>query len=329
MKNWLLYAIIGTGVGVACHQQKNGATETILLDQVESHALKQIRLGDGVPLDIDISVRWHIENIEAFKANYGTPGRYDSLVLSPRQYEIVSQVSNSFEDVDEVFTKERDTYIDAVKNALSNQLAEDGISIKEVIVSRLTFPTAYTEAKENLGMQEQKLALIESEKLLALENAKAKEARAKADGNVRKAEAIMEGDVAEITAGTEKLRRMQTLAKAETESQVLKLRANAEAEKNRIMALAEADRLNKLADVDLNKTLKLKEQELMKEKEMDALALAKEKNLAELCAENPKYASFLISKELASKVQIAVLPSDDGGIFNTMLNQQMLTTKAD
>ncbi|MGB0429644.1 MAG: SPFH domain-containing protein [Bacteroidia bacterium] len=325
MKNWLFYALIGIGLFAACHKQ-NTPKSNILLDQVNAHVLEKVRLGDGVPLDLQVSVRWHIENIENFTNNYGSPARFDSLVLSPRQFEIVSQVSNTFEDVDQVFTKERDTYIDAVKEALSAELGEDGITIKEVIVSQIKFPMAYTEAKEKIGMQEQKLALIENEKLLAIENAKAQEEKAKAEGEVRKAKAVMEGDVAEITAETEKLRRLQTLAKAETEAQVTKLRASADAERNKIMAGAEADRLRQLASVDIDKQKQLKEQELLKEKEMNALAIAKEKDLAKMCADNPQYASFLISKELASKVSIAVLPSDDGGIFNTMLNQQIATT---
>ena len=77
----------------------------------------------------------------------------------------------------------------------------------------------------------------------------------------------------------------------------------------------------------MEKQQKLKEQEITKQKELNALAVQKEKDLASLCIDNPQYASFLISKELASKVQIAVLPSDDGGIFNSMLQQQMVTTK--
>lgn len=324
MKRWLLYAFACLAMA-ACHEQNNSKTSQFLLDQVNTSVLSKVRLGDGVPIDLNVSVRWHIDDYENFAKNYGSPSRYDSLILSPRQYEIVSQVSNTFNDVDKVFTQDRDLYINAVKAALSKQLAEVGISIKEVIIPKIIFPVEYTEAKEKIGMQEQRLALIENEKLLAIENAKAKEEKAAAEGKVRIAEAKMEGDVSKINAETEKLTRMQTLAKAETQAQVVKLNAAAEAEKNKILAAAEAERMRQLASADLEKSQKLKEQDINKEKELNALALAKEKDLAELCATNPKYASFLISKELASKVQIAVLPADDGGIFNTMLNQQLVT----
>jgi hypothetical protein len=38
--------------------------------------------------------------------------------------------------------------------------------------------------------------------------------------------------------------------------------------------------------------------------------------------ENPAYASFMVNKELASKVQIAVLPSgSDANVFGDLLKQ--------
>lgn len=329
MKHWLLYAFIGLGVAVACHNQNNNvSTNNFLLDQVNTSSLSDIRLGDGVPLSIQLSVRWHIDNADAFTLNYGSPQRFDSLILSPRQYEIVSQISNQFEDVDRVFTQERDVYIDALKEGLASQLGEEGIVIREVIVSQITFPSEYTAAKEKIGMQEQRLALIENEKLLALQQAKAQEQKAKADGQVRMAQAKMEGEVSEINAQSEKLKRLNTLARAETDAQVLKLKAAAEAERQKLMAGSEADRQRQLAAADLDKQQKLADQEINKQKELDALALQKEKDFANLCVENPQYASFLISKELASKVQIAVLPSEDGGIFNSMLQQQLVSIPA-
>lgn len=327
MRNWLIYAFIGLGLAVACHKQQNIKTADILLDQVNHATLNQIRLGDGVPLNVQLSVRWHIDNLDLFKATYGSPKRFDSLILYPRQNEIVSQISNGFEDVDEVFGTERDTYIAALKGGLSEQLADDGISIKEVIVSSISFPAQYTEVKEKIGMQEQKMALIENEKLLSIRNAQAQEERAKAEGSVRIAQAKMDGDVSKINAETEKLTRLNTLAKAQTQAEVTKLNAKAEAERQKLMAGAEAERQRQLAAVDLEKQQKLKDQDVKKVKDMDELAYTKEKDLASLCANNPKYASFLISKELASKVQIAVLPSEDGGIFNSMLQQQMVDNR--
>lgn len=63
----------------------------------------------------------------------------------------------------------------------------------------------------------------------------------------------------------------------------------------------------------------LREQEVQKQREIDMLAIEKDKTIAQLCATNPSYASFLINRELASKVQIAVLPTGADTSFLTSL----------
>ena len=229
MKPWHFYALLAL-VFTSC--RSNSSSSSFLLDQVSNSHFTNIRLGDGVPLALTMSVRWHINDKEVFTANYGSPKRFDSLIFLPRQQELVGQVSNSFPNVDDVFGNERQAYIDAIKTRLQEQLAEEGLDIKEVVLSEIVFPTEYTAAKEQLGMQYQKLALIENEKKLTIENAKAKEERAKAEGSVRIAEAKMAGDVSKITAETEKHRRLQSLAQAQTEAEVSKLRAQADAAKN-------------------------------------------------------------------------------------------------
>ena len=46
--------------------------------------------------------------------------------------------------------------------------------------------------------------------------------------------------------------------------------------------------------------------------------------LAKMLQNNPTYASFLVNKELASKVEIAVFPSDAGkNVFGEFLNQKI------
>jgi len=57
-----------------------------------------------------------------------------------------------------------------------------------------------------------------------------------------------------------------------------------------------------------------------KQRQLDQVAVAKEKALAVLTAENPTYAAYLVNRELASKVQIAVLPlGTESGVLGNML----------
>jgi hypothetical protein len=53
---------------------------------------------------------------------------------------------------------------------------------------------------------------------------------------------------------------------------------------------------------------------------LDDLAVARDRETAKVYAANPAYASFLVNKELASKVQIAVLPlGTDSGVLGNII----------
>jgi len=49
--------------------------------------------------------------------------------------------------------------------------------------------------------------------------------------------------------------------------------------------------------------------------------------MAKLCTSNPEYANFLVNKEIASKIQIAVLPSGTNGSMVDNLLQNSLNKK--
>ena len=124
-----------------------------------------------------------------------------------------------------------------------------------------------------------------------------------------------------------KNRRQIELARAETERQVSEMKARTEAKRRELLAEADLKKEKdlKLLAVDHQRDLQKLEEE--KERSMYRVALDKELEQAKLCAENPNYASFLVSRELASKVQIAVLPSDgSGNIFNDILRQSFTQT---
>ena len=59
---------------------------------------------------------------------------------------------------------------------------------------------------------------------------------------------------------------------------------------------------------------------VLHQRKLDKVAMEKEMDYAKLCTENPTYATFLVNKELASKVQIAVLPTGtDGGMIRSLM----------
>ena len=100
---------------------------------------------------------------------------------------------------------------------------------------------------------------------------------------------------------------------AETEARVLYRRTKAEVERQRLLTRHEVERRQELNRVDIDK-----------QKQLDQVAITREKGLALLTAENPSYAAYLVNRELASKVQIAVLPlGTESGVLGNMLQSTL------
>ena len=293
-------------------------------DQVFNTQLNQIRLGDGVPLNLAVSVRWRIEDMVGFHAQFSAPNAFDSLVLRPRQLEIASNVANTYPSVDSVFGPHRHEFIDEVKGTLLENLGEDGIKIKEVIISGIGFPQAYTRAMEEAGTKAQELALIQQQNVVDLEQAKARKKTEEANGEVAITQAKVQGELQKIQTKTEESRRSIELAKAETQRQVAEMQAKVDAKRVELLALAELKKKRDLNDLDVQKKRDLQKAEVEKLKDLDKVEFERQIELAKLCTENPVYASFLVNKELASKVQIAVLPNQtDGNVFGELLKTGM------
>lgn len=318
-------------------QQTSEAPKTVSKDLVQNAFLRGVRLGDGVPLSLNLYVRWRINDVAAFEEQFDRPTHFDSLILHPREYELAANVAHSFPSVDSVFTVDRQAFIDEVKNSLLAELGEEGITIKEVIVSDLVFPQTFTDAMEKVALNERELERIRQQKLVDLAEAEARKERAESEGLIAIAEAQAEGELQKITAQTEQSRRATEVARAETEAQLTEKRAEADAKRIELLAAAEREKLAELNKIDVQKRRDLDlaemdkrraEQELEVEKirGLDQLETDKELELARICMDNPAYASFLVNRELASKVQIAVLPSGtDANIFGDLFKNGLAT----
>jgi regulator of protease activity HflC (stomatin/prohibitin superfamily) len=302
---------------------------------ITKSSLANVRLSDGIPLKIDLSTRWVIEDMEDFKIQFKTTGNYDSLILLPKQLELANSVSIQFLSVDSVFTTQRHAFIAELKTYLTTNLSENGIKINDVIISNIEFPQSFTQAKELLALQEQELERIKKQSVLDSVNNIAHRQRAIAQGEVNIEQAKIDAELEKINAETEKTRRASMLAKAETQKQVNEKNAESEKRRQILMAQADAERQELYAQKEVDKQRKLKDLEIQRLKELDQLAFEKIKKndelqyandvqMAELCSKHPAYAQYLVNQELAKNVQIAVLPSEfEGNVFSGLLNKQV------
>lgn len=293
-------------------------------DKVHNNMISGVRLGDGVPLNLSINVRWKIENVKIFEKQFQSVDNFNELILKPRMKELISNVSYEFESVDSVFSNQRQDYIDEVKDKLLNRLGEESVNIKEVILVDILFPKTYTDAMEKKGLQQQELERIRIQNVMDLEKSNANRKRAEADGKVAIAQAEAQGRLEKIQAKTEESRRSIELARAETAKQVSKKRSEAEAERKRIMAKADLAQQEDIKNLEVQKVRDLARAELDHKKQLVALEFDEQMKMANLCKENPTYASFIVNRELAAKVDIAILPTgSDPTVFTDVINHRM------
>ena len=312
-----LVALLAVGCG-------KGAPEVANRDYVHQTEIKDVRLGDGVPLSLSLAIRWRIEDGKAFSKQFVDPEQYAKLVFDTKAQELAGKIANTYASVAAVFKPEREKFVQQVKETLTQRLAESGIQVKEVIIAQMLFPKNFTDALEVTATKDLELARIREKNVIDLEQAKAEQSQAQAEGQVQVEKAKIEGKVAEINAQTEDKRRLSQVAKAETEGQVLERRTKSEVERQRLLAQREVEKQRELNRVDLERQTNLKDLELKKQKEFDQVQITKEKELATLTAGNPAYATFLVNRELASKVQIAVLPlGTESGVLGNIIQHSL------
>lgn len=323
----LVYALLL--LMVSCQQEEISevvveAAPMTSVDKIHKRVLPGIRLGDGVPLQLDIAIRWNVTELTLFSEQFSDVGQFHDLILTPRALEITKKISNDFNSVDSVFSTQRNNYINVIKESLLNGLGEPGIEIKEIILADVGFPSSYTKVMEEASLKQRELERIRLQNIVDVEQSAADKLRAEAEAKVAIAQAEADGRIQKIKAKMEESRRKSELAKAETQTQVEKLKVAAEAEKRKLMANAELDKQQKLKDLEIERQSELDQLAVEKERAMNNNELAREARFAQICTEHPTYASYVVNKQLASKVDVAFLPtSTDPNIFTNLIKAKL------
>ncbi len=337
----------------SCIKSEQDSEVSIPFDFIKDHVMEaklaQLRLADGAPISVDLTYRWKVANVDSFRQSFEGVRAFDSLVLKARAREIADLQTVKFLTIDSVFTTQREEYVEAIRTELQLNLGGNEAIIKEVIVTNLSFPTRYTHALEDISLKKKEIERINQQSLVDKAAAEAQRKNTVAQGKVSIAKAEAQGRLEKIKAGTESSRRASQLAQAETQKQVQELQALAEARKRQIHTDVEIDKERKQMDLVLenqkatqemqllqsqkqfdqelrNSEIKAsQEQMLARQKRLDEFDL--EVNFASLCKENPTYANYLVTKELASKVEIAILPTGtEMAVFEDMIKNTMNTT---
>lgn len=267
-----------------------------------------------MPLQLGLNLRWKVDDGLSFYNQYESKEFYQAQVIIPRSMEIVRSVAHEFESVDSIFNQQQTKFKERTKAQLLKELTEKSISFKEVIITNIGFPKTYTDAMEAAGLRQQELERIDQQKLIAIAEAASEKEKAKANAEVQIARAEAERRIQKIRAQTEETRRKTELAKAETRAQIERKNGRVEADKKRM-----------LVQVDLDKQKDLKQIETNHQRSLNKVELEKQVEMAEVYQSNPKYASFLVNRELAGQVDIAVIPQGtDANVFGNFLKQTIV-----
>jgi len=297
----------------ACNKDSKPAFQN-QKDNIFQYKVYDARLGDGVPVGVSISLRWKVEAPQLFFDQYESKDTFQKFVLLPRSIELVRNTAHKFESVDSIFNQQQEAFIDSIRERLLINLPDEGISVKEVIVTNVAFPPTYTKAMEEKGLRQQELERIDQQSLIALASSKAQEKKAKADAEVEIARANAQKRIEKIKAQTEETRRKTELAKAETQAQIDRKKGQVIADKKRM-----------LVQVEIEKQRDLDRQKIHQKRELDKVELERQMDIAQVYQGNPTYATFLVNKELAAKVDIAVIPSGtDANVFGNFLKQTIV-----
>lgn len=327
----LIFGVMLTSCLESEQDKKLMLTAGLTKDFVMNQAIRNIRLADGAPINIEITYRWSVANVDSFISSFTNPIQFDSLILKPRAREIADLTAVGFKNIDSVFTSQRELFVETVRQELHFGLGGNEANIKEVIITNVIFPARYTSALEDISLKKKEIERIKQQAIVDKAQAEANKEKAEYQGKVRIAEAEANGRLEKINATTEESRRLSQLAKAETEKQLSYLKTEAQANQKKIIAKAELDNQREILELErqdlvAKNKVEIENKRLQNELELDNVKKITLQNIdleklkrngefdqeiqfANLCNSNPSYANFLISRELASQVEIAILPT--------------------
>lgn len=287
------------------------------VEHLSNFRIEQVRLHDGVPLTMQIDLRWQTSDPDVFKRFQVPPDSFPKQIILPRTTEALRVFAHNFHSVDSVFFSQRQYFLEQAKETLTNTLQKDGITVSDVIITSIDFPKSYVDAMEAAGLQRQEMERIKRQTAIAIAEAEGERKKTEAQSLIAIAQEQANARVRDIQSSGENSRRLAELNRAETEVQL-------EAKKTIIAA----DRQRQMDGVELDKMARQNMLVLQKTRQIDSAEVHRTRELAKVFGDNPDYAGFVVNKELASKVSIAVVPNNpDQGILNHFLDQNIKKEK--
>jgi regulator of protease activity HflC (stomatin/prohibitin superfamily) len=269
---------------------------------------------EGLTMGLSITVRYRLDpkRLDHIQSNLPLPVERELVpaVVASAWREVVPHYT-----VRDVFAAKREEVRKRASDAITQKLAADGITVKEVMLRDIQLPPEYAKGLENLLLKEQEndqmgvQTEIQQKQVriseLEAEAAKAQQVKqAEGQAQVRVLQAKAEADAMQYTLPLKQkqieqskleaeARKEATVENAEAEAQAKVIDSKAETERRKLLATAEADRIRVTAAADAERM----------EKE------------GVILKQNPLLINKIVAERLSDKLQIMMVPADGKFFF--------------
>jgi len=297
-----------------------GGTEAITNDQKKDEKLTtkaeplKVQSKEGLSMGLAITVRYRLDPKRLDYIQSHLPQPIETELVPPIVASAWRELAPSY-TVRDIFSAKREEVRQRAAESITQQLAADGIVVKEVMLRDIQLPPEYAKGLENLLLKEQQNDQlgVETEihekqvRISELDAEAQKVAQVKgAEGNaqVKVLEAKGEADAMQYTLPLKQKQIEQSRLEAEARKETTIKGAEAAAEAKVIDSKAEMERRKYLADAEANRirVTAAADSERMK---LEAAALK----------QNPLLINKIVAEKLSDKIQLVMVPTDSKFFF--------------
>jgi regulator of protease activity HflC (stomatin/prohibitin superfamily) len=214
-----------------------------------------------------------------------------------------------------VFSAKREEVRRIAAEAITKNLAADGIVVKEVMLRDIDLPQEYAKGLEGLLVKAQENDRLSIEVEMKQKMVRTAELEAEADKvrQLKQSEARAQATVLEAKAQADAMQYTLPLK----EKQIQQTRLEAQARKEATVQGAEAAAQAKVIDskAELERRNYLSQADAERVRLLAVADAARMKSEAEVLKDNPLLIQKIIAERLSDKVQIMMVPMDGKGFF--------------
>ena len=293
----------------------------------EAKTLK-VQTKEGLEVGFAVAVRYRIDPRQLYYIHSNLPQPLADEIVAPVVASAFREIAPMYL-VRDVFSNKRDEIRSRGADAITRQLAADGIVVKQVMLRDLALPAEYARGLEGMLLKEQESERLTFEVEIKQKQVRTAELEAEAEKarQVKQAEGQAQVTVLRAKAESDAMQYTLPLKQKQIETTRLEAEARKESTVKNAEAMAESKVIDSRAELERGK--------MMAESEANRIRVTSaadgEKLRIEAAAlkDSPLLIQKIIAERLSDKVQIMMVPVDGKFFFaNDVLKSAPITRAA-